>query len=211
MLKKAVEGSVTQQGAVFRGEKPNLKEMQRDEKAKVIFTLILAKVKCPEQSMQCSKRFPIWSFLEYFAADTSYPVRKERYECGADGIPKHRGGRHWTVFLRHLPQKSMRRLLPDKIRAARDREKKLVEFIVKTKGAEEHLLRILKSGKQSHWLKKFLNSSWYMTCVEAYLEDEEQRDLVLGYLKEVYREMHTKNVHQILRDGIRLISNELFT
>lgn len=108
------------------------------------------------------------------------------------------------------PQKPPRKLLPDRTRAARDREnKKLVEFIVKSKGAEEHLLGILKSGKQSRWLKKFLNSSRYMTCVETYLEDEEQLDLVVGYLKEVYREMDTKNLHQILGDGIRFISDVL--
>uniref|UniRef100_A0A8C5UI28 PWWP domain-containing protein n=1 Tax=Malurus cyaneus samueli TaxID=2593467 RepID=A0A8C5UI28_9PASS len=108
------------------------------------------------------------------------------------------------------PQKPPRKLLPDRSRAARDREnKKLVEFIVKTKGAEKHLLGILKSGKKSRWLKKYLNSRHYVTCVETYLEDEEQLDTVVGYLKEVYREMDTKNLHKILGDGIRFISDVL--
>ncbi|NXB60647.1 MUM1 protein, partial [Struthidea cinerea] len=151
------------------------------------------------------------SFLEYFAADISYPVRKEGYQSEVQmAFPNTQGEGAGESSSDTSPQKPPRKLLPDRTRAARDREnKKLVEFIVKTKGAEEHLLGILKSGKQSRWLKKFLNSSRYMTCVETYLEDEEQLDLVVGYLKEVYREMDTKNLHQILGDGIRFISDVL--
>ncbi|NXI19159.1 MUM1 protein, partial [Irena cyanogastra] len=151
------------------------------------------------------------SFLEYFAADISYPVRKEGYQSVVQmAFPNTEEEGAGQSSSDTSPQKPPRKLLPDRTRAARDREnKKLVEFIVKTKGAEEHLLGILKSGKQSRWLKKFLNSSRYMTCVETYLEDEEQLDLVVGYLKEVYREMDTKNLHQILGDGIRFISDVL--
>ncbi|NXR87562.1 MUM1 protein, partial [Hypocryptadius cinnamomeus] len=151
------------------------------------------------------------SFLEYFAADISYPVRKEGYQSVVQmAFPNTGEEEAGQSSSDTSPQKPPRKLLPDRTRAARDREnKKLVEFIVKTKGAEEHLLGILKSGKQSRWLKKFLNSSRYMTCVETYLEDEEQLDLVVGYLKEVYREMDTKNLHQILGDGIRFISDVL--
>ncbi|NWW25620.1 MUM1 protein, partial [Falcunculus frontatus] len=151
------------------------------------------------------------SFLEYFAADISYPVRKEGYQSVVQmAFPNAEEEGAGESSSDTSPQKPPRKLLPDRTRAARDREnKKLVEFIVKTKGAEEHLLGILKSGKQSRWLKKFLNSSRYMTCVETYLEDEEQLDLVVGYLKEVYREMDTKNLHQILGDGIRFISDVL--
>uniref|UniRef100_A0A8C3QME3 PWWP domain-containing protein n=1 Tax=Cyanoderma ruficeps TaxID=181631 RepID=A0A8C3QME3_9PASS len=151
------------------------------------------------------------SFLEYFAADISYPVRKEGYQSVVQmAFPNTEEAEPGESSSDTSPQKPPRKLLPDRTRAARDREnKKLVEFIVKSKGAEEHLLGILKSGKESRWLKKFLNSSRYMTCVETYLEDEEQLDLVVGYLKEVYREMDTKNLHQILGDGIRFISDVL--
>ncbi|NXU16205.1 MUM1 protein, partial [Pardalotus punctatus] len=151
------------------------------------------------------------SFLEYFAADISYPVRKEGYQSVVQmAFPNTEEAGAGESSSDTSPQKPPRKLLPDRTRAARDREnKKLVEFIVKTKGAEEHLLGILKSGKQSRWLKKFLSSNRYMTCVETYLEDEEQLDLVVGYLKEVYREMDTKNLHQILGDGIRFISDVL--
>ncbi|NXT63396.1 MUM1 protein, partial [Chaetops frenatus] len=151
------------------------------------------------------------SFLEYFAADISCPVRKEGNQSMVQiAFPNTEEEGAAESSSDTSPQKPPRRLLPDRTRAARDREnKKLVEFIVKTKGAEEHLLGILKRGKQSRWLKKFLNSSRYVTCVETYLEDEEQLDLVVGYLKEVYREMDTKNLHQILGDGIRFISDVL--
>ncbi|NXC25234.1 MUM1 protein, partial [Campylorhamphus procurvoides] len=150
------------------------------------------------------------SFLEYFAADISYPVRKAGYQSAEQVTFPTAEEDRGESSSDNTPEKPLRKLLPDRSRAARDREnKKLVEFIVKTKGAEEHLLGILKSGKQSRWLEKFLNSRRYMTCVETYLEDEEQLDLVVDYLKEVYREMDTTNLHQILGDGIKFISDVL--
>ncbi|XP_027756865.1 PWWP domain-containing protein MUM1 isoform X1 [Empidonax traillii] len=151
------------------------------------------------------------SFLEYFAADISYPVRKQGQQSEVEmTFPDTEEEDLKESPLENSPQKPLRRLLPDRSRAARDREnKKLVEFIVKTKGAEEHLLGILKSGKKSRWLKKFLNSYWYVTRVETYLEDEEQLELVFDYLKEVYREMDTTNLRQILGDGIKFISDVL--
>ncbi|NWT04707.1 MUM1 protein, partial [Mionectes macconnelli] len=151
------------------------------------------------------------SFLEYFAADISYPVRKQGHQSEVEmTFPDTEEEDLGESPLENSPQQPLRRLLPDRSRAARDREnKKLVEFIVKTKGAEEHLLGILKSGKKSRWLKKFLNSYWYVTRVETYLEDEEQLELVFDYLKEVYREMDTTNLRQILGDGIKFISDVL--
>ncbi|NWU84727.1 MUM1 protein, partial [Onychorhynchus coronatus] len=153
------------------------------------------------------------SFLEYFAADISYPVRKQGHQSEVEMTfpnTEEEEEDHGESSLENSPQKPQRRLLPDRSRAARDREnKKLVEFIVKSKGAEEHLLGILKSGKKSRWLKKFLNSYWYVTRVETYLEDEEQLELVFDYLKEVYREMDTTNLRQILGDGIKFISDVL--
>ncbi|XP_053906385.1 PWWP domain-containing DNA repair factor 3A [Cuculus canorus] len=151
------------------------------------------------------------SFLEYFAADISYPVRKEAYHGSAQmTFPNTAEEGVEESSSETSPQKPCKKLLPDRTRAARDKaNKKIVEFIVKTKGAEEHLLAILKSRKQSRWLKEFLNSSQYVTCVETYLEDEEQLDLVVNYLKEVYSEIDTKNLHQIHGDGIKFISDVL--
>ncbi|KFV03020.1 PWWP domain-containing protein MUM1, partial [Pterocles gutturalis] len=151
------------------------------------------------------------SFLEYFAADISSPVRKE----GCHGLVQMTFPNAVEEDLEESaseasPQKPCKKLLPDRARAARDKaNKKIVEFIVKMKGAEEHLLSILKSRKESRWLKEFLNSSQYVTCIETYLEDEEQLDLVVNYLKEVYREIDTKNLHQITGDGIKFISDVL--
>ncbi|NXE83324.1 MUM1 protein, partial [Cochlearius cochlearius] len=150
------------------------------------------------------------SFLEYFAADISYPVRKEGYQGLAQMTFPDAAEDVEESSLEASPQKPSKKLLPDRTRAARDKaNKKIVEFIVKTKGAEEHLLAILKSRKQSRWLKEFLNSSQYVTCVETYLEDEEQLDLVVNYLKEVYSEIGAKNLHQKTGDGIKFISDVL--
>ncbi|NXV37072.1 MUM1 protein, partial [Rissa tridactyla] len=151
------------------------------------------------------------SFLEYFAADISYPVRKEGYQGLVPmAFPNTAEEDVEESSSETSPQKPSKKLLPDRTRAARDKaNKKIVEFIVKTKGAEEHLLAILKSRKQSRWLKEFLNSSQYMNCVETYLEDEEQLDLVVNYLKEVYCEIGAKNLHQINGDAIKFISDVL--
>ncbi|KAM4657494.1 PWWP domain-containing DNA repair factor 3A isoform 1-T3 [Amazona ochrocephala] len=151
------------------------------------------------------------SFLEYFADDISYPVRKESYQ-GVVQITFPNAAEEDTEESSSETslQKPSRKLLPDRTRAARDKaNKKIVEFIVKTKGAEEHLLAILKSRKQSRWLKGFLNSRQYVTCVETYLEDEEQLDLVVNYLKEVYHEIEAKHLHHINGDRIKFISDVL--
>ncbi|NXT42041.1 MUM1 protein, partial [Pelecanoides urinatrix] len=148
------------------------------------------------------------SFLEYFAADISYPVRKEGSALMT--FPSIAEEAVEVSPLEISPQKPSKKLLPDRTRAARDKaNKKLVDFIVKNKGAEEHLLAILKSRKQSRWLKGFLNSRQYTSCIETYLEDDEQIDLVVNYLKEVYRETSTEYLHQISGDEINFISDVL--
>lgn len=151
------------------------------------------------------------SFLEYFADDISYPVRKQCYQGLVQMTFPNVAEENLEESLSETsPQKPSKKLLPDRTRAARDKaNKKIVEFIVKTKGAEEHLLAILKSRKQSRWMKEFLNSSQYVTCIETYLEDEEQLDLVVNYLKEVYHEMDTENLRQINGDRIKFISDVL--
>ncbi|XP_028906340.1 PWWP domain-containing DNA repair factor 3A isoform X2 [Ornithorhynchus anatinus] len=136
------------------------------------------------------------SFLEYCSADISYPVRK-RIKQGAftatfPGSKKDCPERPLleTPLSKVKPPK---KVLPDRTRAARDRaNEKLVEYIVKNKGAEDHLLAILKHKKQSRWLKEYLNSSQYMTCIETYLEDDEQLDLVVNYLQDVCQEIGSR-------------------
>lgn len=153
------------------------------------------------------------SFLEYYAADISYPVRKSIQQdvlgtrfprlCHEDSeVPM--AGSPWG---RRQP---CRKVLPDRSRAARDRaNQKLVEYIVKARGAENHLRAILKNKKPSRWLKTFLNSGQYVTCVETYLEDEEQLDLVVKYLQGVYQETGSRMLTQINGDRIRFILDVL--
>lgn len=103
-----------------------------------------------------------------------------------------------------------RKVLPDRSRAARDRaNQKLVEYIVKARGAESHLRAILRNRKPSRWLKTFLSSGQYMTCVETYLEDEEQLDLVVKYLQGVYKQAGCQLLARGHGDGIRFILDVL--
>ncbi|KAG8454595.1 hypothetical protein GDO86_000995 [Hymenochirus boettgeri] len=132
------------------------------------------------------------SFVEYCTADISYPVRQEM-----------RYGKSQLFFpivdideedsqIETTPSKSHqdRKLLPDRERAARDRaNERLVEFIVKTRQAENHLMDILAGKKKSHWLQEFQVSERRMTCIETYLEDEKQVEYVVFYLKAICEQM----------------------
>ncbi|CAK6445712.1 unnamed protein product [Pipistrellus nathusii] len=153
------------------------------------------------------------SFLEYYAANISYPVRKS--------IQQDVLGTRFPRLCHEDPEMPMagspwgkrqpcRKVLPDRSRAARDRaNQRLVEYIVKARGAEDHLRAILKNKKPSRWLTTFLNSGQYVTCVETYLEDEEQLDLVVKYLQEVYQETGSRMLTQINGDSIRFILDVL--
>ncbi|XP_078526589.1 PWWP domain-containing DNA repair factor 3A [Lissotriton helveticus] len=132
------------------------------------------------------------SFTEYCAAEISYPVRREvqkgpfqltfpSLETDTDDSQTE-----LTPSRSHLNRKC----LPDRTRAARDKaNEKLVEYIVKAKKAEKHLLSVLKGERQSRWLHEFLHPCRYLTCVETYLEDEEQLELVVDYLQTMCDQM----------------------
>ncbi|KAG8519200.1 PWWP domain-containing DNA repair factor 3A, partial [Galemys pyrenaicus] len=153
------------------------------------------------------------SFLEYYAADISNPVRKSiqrdvlgtRFpQLSTEDPEEPAEGSPWG---RRQP---CRKVLPDRSRAARDRaNQKLVEYIVKNRGAESHLCAILRNRKPSRWLKTFLSSGQYVTCVETYLEDEEQLDLVVKYLQGVYQEVGSRLLTRTNGDGIRFILDVL--
>ncbi|XP_038627804.1 PWWP domain-containing DNA repair factor 3A isoform X2 [Tachyglossus aculeatus] len=152
------------------------------------------------------------SFLEYCSADMSNPVRKgikqgaftmtfpsSKKDCPEEPLLE-------TPLSKVKPSK---KVLPDRTRAARDRaNEKLVEYIVKNKGAEDHLLAILKHKKQSRWLNEYLNSSQYIACIETYLEDDEQLNLVVNYLQDVCQEIGSK-LTLINGDRIKLILDVL--
>ncbi|XP_057565734.1 PWWP domain-containing DNA repair factor 3A [Hippopotamus amphibius kiboko] len=153
------------------------------------------------------------SFLEYYAADISYPVRKS--------IQQDVQGTRFPQLSRGDPEEpsagspqgrraACRKVLPDRSRAARDRaNQKLVEYIVKARGAEGHLRAILRNRKPSRWLETFLSSGPYMTCVETYLEDEEQLDLVVKYLQGVCQQAGGRLLARGRGDRIRFILDVL--
>ncbi|XP_012601264.2 PWWP domain-containing DNA repair factor 3A isoform X1 [Microcebus murinus] len=153
------------------------------------------------------------SFLEYYAAHISYPVRKSiqqdalgtRFPQLSRGDPKEPevdSALGW--------RQPCRKVLPDRSRAARDRaNQKLVEYIVKARGAESHLRAVLKSRRPSRWLETFLSSSQPVTCVETYLEDEEQLDLVVKYLQGVCQEMGSTVLTRTHGDRIRFVLDVL--
>ncbi|KAM4887614.1 PWWP domain-containing DNA repair factor 3A isoform 1-T2 [Thomomys bottae] len=153
------------------------------------------------------------SFLEYYAAHISYPVRKSiQQDVLGASFPQlsKKDPEEQEVGSPVGRRQPCRKVLPDRSRAARDRaNQKLVEYIVKAKGAESHLRAILKSRKPSRWLKTFLTSSQYVTCVETYLEDEEQLDRVVKYLQGVYQEMDSEMLTRINGDRIRFILDVL--
>ncbi|XP_047566211.1 PWWP domain-containing DNA repair factor 3A isoform X1 [Lutra lutra] len=153
------------------------------------------------------------SFLEYYAADISYPVRKSIQQdvLGTRFPQLSKGDPEEPVA--GSPQgrrRPCRKVLPDRSRAARDRaNQKLVEYIVKARGAEGHLRAILKNRKPSRWLKTFLTSGQYVTCVETYLEDEQQLDVVVKYLQGLYQEAGGRAPARASGDRIRFILDVL--
>ncbi|XP_036026621.1 PWWP domain-containing DNA repair factor 3A isoform X2 [Onychomys torridus] len=153
------------------------------------------------------------SFLEYYAADISYPVRKSIQQdvLGTRFPQLGKGDPEEPVGDRRPGQwRPCRKVLPDRSRAARDRaNRKLVEYIVKAKGAESHLRAVLCSRKPSRWLKTFLTSGQYVTCVETYLEDEAQLDEVVEYLQDICRDMDGEVPARGSGDRIRFILDVL--
>uniref|UniRef100_G3U7L9 Uncharacterized protein n=1 Tax=Loxodonta africana TaxID=9785 RepID=G3U7L9_LOXAF len=107
----------------------------------------------------------------------------------------------------HLGGKgSYKKLLPDHRMAARDRgNQKLLDFIVKRKGAERHLLDLVDGRKHSTWLDSFLSSTRHMGCVETYLEDEDQLDVLVRYLQEIYKQIDQRMLTGIKNDKVNFV------
>ncbi|XP_037678059.1 PWWP domain-containing DNA repair factor 3B [Choloepus didactylus] len=149
------------------------------------------------------------SFLEYYAADISYPIRKAmKQDTLRDIFPKVRNEDtvEPMVMTSQTKKMSFQKILPDRMKAARDRaNKNLVDFIVNAKGTENHLLDILKGRKASRWLKSFLNANRFMPCIETYFEDEDQLDKVVKYLQEIYTQIDEGMLTLIKDDKIKFI------
>ncbi|XP_062940998.1 PWWP domain-containing DNA repair factor 4-like [Cynocephalus volans] len=151
----------------------------------------------------------VGSFLDYYAADVSYPLRKAIQEGPLEvDFPKVNyadleDSEEETSLGGKRPCK---RILPDRMRAARDRDnRKLVDFIVKRRGADHHLLDILKGRKQSRWLTSFLNSPRHRLCVETYLEDEDLLDVLTKHLQEIYTQMDNTMLTLIRDDKVNFV------
>ncbi|MEE6487585.1 hypothetical protein FKM82_014947 [Ascaphus truei] len=151
-------------------------------------------------------------FTEYCTADISYPVRKE-LQCGKSQMSfpsmNTESKESQSEF---TPTKSQlnRKVLPDRTRAARDKaNERLVEFIVKTNQAKSHLLDILRGKRRSHFLRDFRAHSRHVTCVETYLEDEDQVELVVAYLQSLCEQMGSA-AHKLMNgDRVGFILNVL--
>lgn len=149
------------------------------------------------------------SFLEYFAADISYPMRKVfQHDTFRNMFPKlqNEDTGEQMVVTSQSKKMSFQKILPDRMKAARDRaNRNLVDFIVNAKGAESHLLAILKGTKGSKWLKSFLHAKRFTPCIETYFEDEDQIDEVVKYLQEIYKQIDKRMLTLIKDDKIKFI------
>ncbi|XP_049479773.1 PWWP domain-containing DNA repair factor 3B-like [Panthera uncia] len=149
------------------------------------------------------------SFLDYYAADISYPIRKAIQDRDLEiDFPKvNYADLEDSEEETSLDgKKPCKKILPDRMKAARDRaNQKLVDFIVKTKGADHHLLDIVQGRKQSRWLVSFRNSSRFVICVETYLEDEDQLDVVVRHLQEIYKQIDKKTLNLVRDDKVSFV------
>nr|XP_012804387.2 PWWP domain-containing DNA repair factor 3B [Jaculus jaculus]XP_044996988.1 PWWP domain-containing DNA repair factor 3B [Jaculus jaculus]XP_044996989.1 PWWP domain-containing DNA repair factor 3B [Jaculus jaculus]XP_044996990.1 PWWP domain-containing DNA repair factor 3B [Jaculus jaculus]XP_044996991.1 PWWP domain-containing DNA repair factor 3B [Jaculus jaculus]XP_044996992.1 PWWP domain-containing DNA repair factor 3B [Jaculus jaculus]XP_044996993.1 PWWP domain-containing DNA repair fact len=149
------------------------------------------------------------SFFDFYAADISYPVRKIiRQDTFRNIFPKlHNEDAPEQMSVTSQAKKmSFQKILPDRMKSARDRaNKNLLDFIVNAKGTEDHLLAILRGTKKSKWLKLFLNTKSFSRCIETYFEDEDQLDEVVKYLQEIYKQIDQKMLAWIKDDKIKFI------
>ncbi|EPQ09975.1 PWWP domain-containing protein MUM1L1 [Myotis brandtii] len=149
------------------------------------------------------------SFLEYYAADISYPIRKViRQDTFRNLFPKlhNEDSMEPMAMTSQTKRMSFKKILPDRMKSARDRaNRNLVDFIVNAKGAENHLLSILNGTKASRWLKSFLKAKRFTPCIETYFEDEDQLDEVVQYLQEIYKKIDERMLARIRDDKIKFI------
>ncbi|OBS75942.1 hypothetical protein A6R68_17604 [Neotoma lepida] len=133
------------------------------------------------------------SFMDYYTSQASYSLRRAIQEGDLHiDFPKvsYADLEDWEEEETALGGKGPgKKLLPDRMRAAWDRaNQKLVDFIVKRKGADQHLLDIVKGRKPSRWLDDLWKSKRQVFCIETYLEDEDQLHLVARHLQEIAKE-----------------------
>lgn len=152
----------------------------------------------------------LWKY-DCILSFTGYPVRKECCKTKlnfpsicqeiCDPVPN----------ITDSDSHAMKKILPDRARASRDRaNEKLVECIVKSRQAERHLKGILTGKKKSHWLEKFQSSNLGVECQETYIEDEEQAELVVGYLQMLCETLSIQSKKLMNGDQTKFILEVMF-
>lgn len=136
------------------------------------------------------------SFLEYYAHNISYPVRR-KYQANAERLTfandivmeeslsvddfEDSFNEQQEEDMKHL-----KRLLPDRTHAAHNRaNEKLVQFIVKQGMVDQHLVAVMCGQQPSKWLRLFFAAK-RRRIVNIYLEDDKQLDQVYWYLSKLY-------------------------
>lgn len=151
------------------------------------------------------------SFLEYCTSIISYPVRREycKTQLSFPSVCPEIYDSEPEISHSVCPVKN--KILPDRARAARDKaNEKLVECIVKNKQAECHLVNILTGKKKSHWLQKFQSSNQEIKCLETYIEDEIQAEVVAGYLLALCEKMSRQSKKLMNGDQTKFILEVMF-
>lgn len=147
------------------------------------------------------------SFMNYYTTQASYPLRRAVQEGDLHiDFPKvsYADLEDWEEETALGGKGPLKKLLPDRTKAAWDRaNQKLVDFIVKRKGADQHLLDIVKGRKPSRWLDELGKSKTEVLCIETYLEDEDQLHLVARYLQEIAKEADEALLSRARGDRVR--------
>ncbi|KAL1763054.1 hypothetical protein HispidOSU_016657 [Sigmodon hispidus] len=154
-----------------------------------------------------TRRSFLGSFMDYYTSQASYPLRRAIQEGDLRiDFPKvnYADLEEWEEETALGVKGPHKKLLPDRMRAAWDRSnQKLVDFIVKRKGADQHLLDIVKGKKPSRWLDDLWKSKREVLCIETYLEDEDQLHLVARYLQEISKEADEALLLLVRGDKVR--------
>lgn len=136
------------------------------------------------------------SFLEYYAHNISYPVRR-KYQASAERLTFANDIVMEESLLdddledscneqQEEEMKHLKRLLPDRTHAAHNRaNEKLVQFIVKQGMVDQHLVAVMCGQQPSKWLRLFFNVR-RRRMVNIYLEDDKQLDQVYWHLSKLY-------------------------
>ncbi|KAI4894940.1 hypothetical protein NFI96_015621 [Prochilodus magdalenae] len=161
------------------------------------------------------------SFIEYFTDDISCPVRR-RYPEGSSELAfpsqqllneEEDGEVEPAEELdeeenQQPDEGTSKKLLPDRSQAARNRaNERLVDFIVKKRGAERRLMAVISGQEPSKFLQALQSCS--RAVGGLYLEDEEQVDKVYSYLHKLCEDAVKTSTGVENTDRIRFILDVL--